>query len=728
VGAGVVALWIAFGAAPWDVVRYLAYEAAFVAVPGIVALRALAPRLRDGLTTVAVGWALGYAIGLLAFALSGALEARGLFPVYPLVVLAAAAPVAWRRRVPGEDSGRLPPGAAWAIAVVALLAALYVAGGYFTLSPEPGGSRTVAYYPDFAFHISIAAEAKHHWPVGEPSVGGRGFHYHTFVHMHLAAVSDVTGIELTALVFRFLPLTLIVLATLQLAALGRRLGGAAVAGATAALALCAGELDLDPERFAPFAGNLLRGLFLSPSMLLGLTLLLPIVVLAVARLREGTAGSAGEAGVLALLLVAAAGAKAAALPVLIAGFAFAVAWCALVERRLDRGAVRLLGLSLAVFAATYVLLYSGGGEGGLEPGLFAVFDATVVAETLRAPGDGLGGALLWLPGAPAVLALLCLPLAGAAWSVARRGRALGAARASLAGMFLAGLGAALVLRHPAGAQLYFLFYGYLAALPLAAEGFVALWTRVAARLPDPARTLGAAGGGVLVTGLAASELVRALDLRTAASYALMYGALAVAVALATALVSRAAGGLTRRPMAGLAVGLLVLATALDAPIDWLRAPAARAVQGDSLYTAAKTERVHGLDPELFEGLRWIRAHTDEDAVLAVNNHWADTAGTHSVFAYYSAFAERRVYLESWLYARESLELGYGRVKGGTVPFPDRLALNDGAFRRADLLPRLREEGVTHLVVDRLNGPPAPAAGALGEPAYSNGSIAVYELR
>lgn len=724
-GAGIALLWLVFGASAWDIARYSGYEAAYVVLPGIVVLRALAPQLRDGLTTVGVGWALGYAIEIGAFALTGALDLRGVFPAYPLAVVLAAAPVAWHRRAEARERAPASRGTAWVIAAVALATAVYVASGYFTVTPDPG-SRTVAYYPDYAFHISLAAEAKHHWPLEDPSVAGRELRYHTFVHMHMAAAADVTGVELAAIFSRFLPLTLIALVALQLTMLGRRFGMGIVPVLVPALALAAGELDLDPDRSAPFAGNLLRALFLSPSMLFGLALMLPVVTLAAARLRRGRP-AAGETAALVLLMAAVAGAKAAVLPLLMAGLGFAVLWCAAAERRLNHAALTLLAMTTAVFGVTYLILYSGGGEGGLEPGLLGMFDATVVSEVARRPADGAGGALLWVFAAPLTLAMLCLPLAGAAWTLAARGRLLGPARAFLVGLFLAGLALALVLDHPAGAQLYFLFYGYLAALPLAAEGFASIWQRLSTRIEDPRALLGAAGAGVLAAGLLGSELARALELPVGASYALMYGILGVAVAAAAAVVARRAGGLPRSVLVGVVVGLLVLVTALDAPIDWVREPAARAVRGDPVYEVGDTATLHRLDPALFDGLRWIRDNTDEDAVLAVNNHWADAAKTHPLFDYYSAFAERRVYLQSWLYTPQSFEVGYLRVKRGALPFPDRLALNDGAFQRPALLPRLRGEGVTHLVVDRLNGSPAPAAAALGSPSFANSSIAVYDL-
>ena len=97
----------------------------------------------------------------------------------------------------------------------------------------------------------------------------------------------------------------------------------------------------------------------------------------------------------------------------------------------------------------------------------------------------------------------------------------------------------------------------------------------------------------------------------------------------------------------------------------------------------------------------------------------------------SALTERRVFLESWLYAPESHQLGYERVARGEVfPFPERMALNDAAFDRASpaaLRELRRRYGVDYLVVDKLHGTASPRLRRLGPPAFENEAVTVYRL-
>ena len=87
VAAAVLGFEIAYGAAPGDAVLYLAYEAGFVVIPGWLAYSCPDPPSRGPpLRQLAMGWALGYVLEILAFMLTASVAARGLFLAYPLVV------------------------------------------------------------------------------------------------------------------------------------------------------------------------------------------------------------------------------------------------------------------------------------------------------------------------------------------------------------------------------------------------------------------------------------------------------------------------------------------------------------------------------------------------------------------------------------------------------------------------------------------------------------------
>ena len=77
------------------------------------------------------------------------------------------------------------------------------------------------YFPDYPRWIAIAADAKHHWPIEDPSVAGEPLPYHYFVYVHMAAASQVTGLDLPLVFLRLFILPLAVLLVLELVVAGR---------------------------------------------------------------------------------------------------------------------------------------------------------------------------------------------------------------------------------------------------------------------------------------------------------------------------------------------------------------------------------------------------------------------------------------------------------------------------------------------------------------------------
>ena len=98
VAAGVVGLELAYGASLADILLYLGYELGFIVLPGWLVYRAVSDRPGGPLRQLAIGWALGYVLEIGAFALTAAIDRRGLFVLYPLVAIGGAAAVLRRRR------------------------------------------------------------------------------------------------------------------------------------------------------------------------------------------------------------------------------------------------------------------------------------------------------------------------------------------------------------------------------------------------------------------------------------------------------------------------------------------------------------------------------------------------------------------------------------------------------------------------------------------------------
>ena len=111
-----------------------------------------------------------------------------------------------------------------------MLLLLYASAVGFSQTPLPRDTTAVTYQEDTVFAISLAAEALHHWPLTIPSVAGEPLRYHVFADTHMAAISQVTGIDLSVVVMRLYEIPLLLLFSLQLILAGRRIGRELVRG------------------------------------------------------------------------------------------------------------------------------------------------------------------------------------------------------------------------------------------------------------------------------------------------------------------------------------------------------------------------------------------------------------------------------------------------------------------------------------------------------------------
>ncbi len=325
-----LAFEVAYGVSLGDALLYLGYELGFVVLPGWAAYRVLSRRSRWPAASARdrLGARLrprdprlhgdrGHGHATVAGRLSASGRGRGGGDHL------AARP----RQVPSErDSTRPRVGPArlgWLIAAVCIVAIAYIALAYFPSSPLPG-TESVSYFPDYPRWIALAADAKNHWPIMDPSVVGEPLPYHYFVNIHLAAASQVTGLGLPLLYLRLFIFPLVVVSVLLLVVAGRALARSWSVGLIAAcLAFFVGELRLDASNtflaHTPFFGLFFTFLFRSPSFLLGLVLFVPLVILVGERIRARPERIlAGEWILIALFMVGASDAKVTILPLLIA--------------------------------------------------------------------------------------------------------------------------------------------------------------------------------------------------------------------------------------------------------------------------------------------------------------------------------------------------------------------------------------------------------------------------
>jgi hypothetical protein len=729
-GLVLLVAWIATGVRLTEALLFTGYELVYVVLPGVLLHGLLGGRSQSALDRIALGWALGIALALGAFALTAALGIRGALPFYPLVVYgvwlvrAGRSPDrgSWIPRI--EMSSRI----AWAASVVGMLATAYLALGFYTLNPLARDVESVVYAPDLVFNMSLAAEAKHHWPVSDPSVLGEPMRYHLFSNFDLAGVSQVTGIPLDVLLFRLWPAAVLLLIGLLVASVTRAIGGSARTALVAvALTFLVGELDVDTKIVQPFAGGSLLSVLASPTFLLGAVFFLAALRVLLERVELPAAATVPWRWVvlLAAILAAGSGAKATVIPVLIGGLALFLAGDWLRRRAIRRAVVVAGGLVLAMFVLSYIALYRGSGDTGLKIGPFQFADIIVNSGWHGPAGEALTDAI-----GLAAIPVMLLPLLGIAGLLVVRGLRWSARETLLLCVLASALAAYLALSHPGHSQIYFLLNGYLAGICLSAQGLVLLWDRAvesrawqrSAWVRPVAVMLGAA--------VVAAVILRHVHHPVVGAVIPAYGLIALAGLLAY-WVTRSVHGRLRLDLwiaAGLA--LLLILGALDFPVDTGGQLLPAWAHGRHAWKSSDPAVERGISRDLRSGLLWVKDNTPTSSLIAVNNfiHLPHASPYYrSRYYYYSAYAERPVLFQSWGYTSAVLPLLH---EGGTLPksFIDkRTASFDAAQNDPAAIQRLKGYGVDYLVVDKVNARYSPALDRRIRPSFENDAVAVYRL-
>ena len=714
VAAAIVLL--ATGVNAWELIRYGLYELVFVLVPGTAAYLALFPRPGGPVRVVALGWTLGMALVLFSFALTAALGVRGLLWAYPVVVLAATVPFARRHSaaIAWEDA---PSPAVIAAGVGAIAIALvYLVGDPFIAAPLPEHAASVEYYADNVWDIGLIADAMHHWPPGHPSVAGLTLRYHLFAFLDMAATANVAGVSPSTLVLRLFPVSMTVLTFVLITCLGRKLSGRWGIGVLAgALLFLTGEIDLFPRERVPFIGLFAESTWESPTYLFGLVFFLAAALVVCDALGRRERPTARDWTLLVVLLAAGVGAKASVAPVLLGGLVLTAAWCALRYRDRLRLLLTLSGVVLAVFVVGYVVVYSGGSGTALELKPFDVLQFTLVETRLpQVRGQVVLEALL---SGPTILAGT-FALLGIVWMFKRP-------RMPLAAVFLLALLAAslvptLLLADPSAAQLYFLLYGVPPALVVAAAGLGRFWTWATTLGMRPRRFVVAAGAVLAIAAAGAAWSWTYNEITAIRPVLLVYVVALIAIVIAAVAVAPKPRRFS--VVLPIAAALSIVLAAADRPLD--TAPVRfKALKDGVPMNPVDQPDARGTTRALTEGLRWVRDHTSDDAELAVNVHARMTGGDSRYF-YYSALAERRIFLESWAYTPAGADGTAEQV------YSARLALNDGALISGNLddLRALRRRGVDYALVDRVHGAGSPVLDTAADRVFANSALIVYRLR
>lgn len=775
VAASTVALWLAGSVSARDIAVFSAYELGFVAVPGWLLYRVLAPEDSVGRTLV-FGWALGYVLEIGAYIVLSWLGGRGLFAFYPLL-FAPLVFIALRRGTRASRTKEVGP--FWVVAGGGVASLAYLGLSYFAKTPLPWRVAKVTYFSDIPYHLTLAAEALHHWPMVDPNVSGTGLYYHVWAHLNMAATTSVTGISLVLVLFRLALIPLVLLFITEIVVAARTFSGRRWVGPIAvALVLLVGEVDLQPWDSYPFLGLFFVGLWYSPTFLLGLVFFLPAITLLAERISsdESVRVAWKRWLLIALFLVGCGGAKATILSVILGALVLTtvVRWYG--TRHVGANVTLALAMTTAAFLLYYLAIYRHSALGLSWDPLGSIGAMGWITDLRRSLGQGIGWPVGIVLG---TLGLFGAQLAGLPALIAFRWKQLDLRHLFLLALFAAGLVPFFLLHQPGNSQLFFSHYGLVAAALLSAEGIVLLSTVWPTRGTVHAVTaimLAAAAAIVLLVygvdthflGSKEVRLLAAVVVLGVSSVALWRWsspsgrrntALATGFAVATSvllalwwsdegpgrstsgyvlvavlLVGTASGvllsrGLRRREYALALVLMATTAGALDVPLDVGPEAIGHLQDGTAFYDQSAT----GLNRGLYDGLEWIRTHTNDDAVLAVNNYY-DGTGPHRQPTYvdYGAFAERRVFLEGWLSNAKSWNSGANNVPGARrTPFQYRLHLNNAVFRQADsraLGVLVDDYGVRYLVDDRVHGTASRKLGELARVAYENSAVIVYAVR
>ncbi|WP_049562343.1 hypothetical protein [Nonomuraea sp. SBT364] len=724
--AAVVVLW-RFGVPLRDLGAFGGYISLGVMLPGVLLWRALGPGGGSLPADLAAGLALGYAIEVLVYLPARALGAPMAVVAWPVVTVVAFLAVPRLRRHWRGSGVRVPLWWAWAMSgIVGYLLAWSARQFYPTHGLTwPGNAGP---YVDMPYHLALVGELRHHMPPQFPAVLGEPLSYHWFVYAEMAATSWVTGIEPQTLLYRLAVLPMLAATMVLLAVTGWRLAGRPWVGIESVVATCLAcspALHAGGELFpaaSPF------GAWLSPTQTLGALLFAPVALALVGLLRGGR----GRWVVVGVLLLALTGAKATYLPLLVAGLGLVLVVRLLTDRRVHRPALAAGGFAVAGLLIAQFVLFAHGSQGMTVTPLDTMRRLWRAAAELSDPEMAALPLGLALALAALYVAVLAGVWAGIAGFFVRPvpgddpppgGAGAGGRWAALCdpgvlllgGIGVAGVGAVLVLGHPAASQLYFLTSAkpYLAIVAVAGAGvllraFPGAWRVAAGAL--------AAGAGLAV--LVAAEFgvempVRGLRPADVALPYLVLGGVLVVVAAALAV--------WRKPVA---VVLVALACGFTVP-----AAADRAVR--------QVGPSGGSQPMIPEGgveaARWLREHSGPGDVVATNLHCRPTVRRHCDSRHYwvSAYSERRVLVEGWAYAGSTLartpETTESYLRIGFAD-PLRLAVNDAAFQTPSeqTIGRLAQKyGVKWLFVEGVRE--TPDVGRFARLRFRMGECAVYEV-
>lgn len=706
-----------------------------VVLPGVLLHRALAGPSRQLAVELGAGTVVGLVYQLLGWLLFVGVGIGDWIVLWPLsVVLPFVLVPGLRRHLrPGPYPEHMHPLAAWALAGIFVMAAIWFTGLFHSTTLPPAANH---WYQDQYYHLSLSGMFLHQVVPMHPQVAGMPLVYHWFSNAHMAAAALGSGQEMPLVLTRLFVLPIVAATLFMFVAvlheLTSRAGPAVVA---AALTVMGAMVRVTTWYWLPgtepFAIN-------SPSQNYSLPFLLFALLMLARLLRRGRLGR-GEWVLLGAALLAAPGTKSSSLPLLACGLALALL-VALLRREGRRAAG--LGLAATVVALAVTTPVLGGGSAGTGIQLFSTvrrndlwvgYTGLSWPEQVFPSGHLIPG--LGLAGAPVLLALIVLGYAVQyAWLLPGGlvlGRRHGSAGWLLLGVGIAGWSAMMLIDHDGMSQVYFMNQALVAWHVLAAWGTWELVERARRHLPVAAVAGLFAGFALLGWGAVVllqrygptwprpEQYDKAMGVPLLVVLGAIVGGVLVAYGLRRAHRSRLAAAVAVALVAGL------LGAALLPRWESRTTPARWATLGDTHVTAAETAAA-----------TWLRDNTPPRSVVATNVHCTglDQGPNCDARSFWvGGFSERPVLIEGWGYT-DAAHLAHGQdgYRYSNQPFEDRelYELNRSAFTQPsdEVMDRLADRGVEWLFADRRRGPVSDEIGRYADEVLRTEDVVVYRVR
>lgn len=676
-----------------------AYWLLYIFAPGMGLARIARVASDDAAGELVIAVGLGYSVHLLLWITLALFGQSDAYTVVGAAVGALGLLMAANRRsrrAPRHTSDRSIGPAALAVAFLTTVLVISDAFVFTPLVPPPEGMQL---YQDLVFNHSLAAEAVRSIPPGMPWLAGDPFGYHWFVNAHIGATAQALDSDVAAVLYRlYLPPLLLAtfVGTAWLAA-RTAIRHTRMAATIAALILLGTEIGASFGRENLLSGSFREDLWRSPSLLLALPLIIAAIGLLVVSITKTANAKPTWRWWLCWLILCfgMSGAKGSALPVI--GLGTLVAGIYATVRRMPWGRVASLAgaTALASFALAMLTVYARG-----DVGIVLRPFATLWRMSLQVPGLRLVGLLVPFVGLVVLLADMI------------RSR-LGAPQLIMLAVIATGLGAFLAFDQPGFSQLYFLLVVYPLAASLAAVGTAEIMEKVSR--PHP---LVITGVGVAASIVAVGSSLP-LSWRTALLVLVAFGATAAVVLAIFSAEMRLA-----RP-AVVAVTTVICLGVVDAVGD-VAAPMTTVLAGRHAH-AIDTNVSRGLSPAMLEALTWIRVETPPGTLLVVDNHWLGDEATSRYF-YYSAYSNRRVFLESWEYS--PYYFAEGSPDGVPRQLETRLNINRSVLLNGDRKAacELRRSGVGYVLRDLRYGYGTKAVSDVADLVFKNSDAAIYRMR